>query len=110
MKPFNQSHAGFVWLELLFFLAFLVLLLQFFPSLLAVLDARNWSRLTWFVFNAVAVVALVIVRFGPDLYASWSQRRDSIAVERAKLKKQQELREQRETLERLQHGRARRIY
>ena len=114
MKTYRPNVSGFAWLELLLVLAFLALVFQLFPSVWTgtvwALDIRNWPRTFWFAANGVALLALVAVRFGPDLYQEWLKRQERLASERAKKQKQQELKEQRETFERLQRGRSRRIY
>ncbi len=101
-------------LELLLALTLLVLVFQLFPSLwtgtLWALDIRNWPRTVWFAGNLVMVFVLVAIRFGPDLYQDWRQRKERLAGEREKKQKQQELKEQRETLVRMQQARSRRIY
>jgi len=114
-KMKNKSYRlGFAWLELLLALAILAVLFQLFPSLWVgtvwALDVSNWPRTIWFAANLVVVFALVAIRFGPDLYADWHERRERRAAERTKIQKQQELKEQRETLERMQQARSRRIY
>ncbi len=95
-------------------LAALALLFQIFPSLWAgtlwALDIRNWPRTVWFAGNLVVVVLLVAIRFGPDLYQDWRQRKERRAAERVEMQKRQALKEQRETLERMQQARSRRIY
>jgi len=105
---------GIAWLELLLVLAFLVLLFQFFPLLwfgiIWALDIRNWPRTMWFAANGVVLLALVAIRFAPELYNDWIDRRQRRVAERTRQRKQAELKERRETLERLKRGRERRIY
>jgi hypothetical protein len=62
-------------------------LFQLFPSLGSLFNVRNWSRSTWFVMNASVVLALITVRFGPDLVADWRKRCQRLAAERAKAEK-----------------------
>lgn len=107
-------RSGFAWLELLLVLAVVALVFQLFPSLwngtLWALDIRNWPRTVWFAGNLVVVLVLVAVRFGPDLYQEWQNRRERLAADREKREKQLQLKEQRETLERMEQARSRRIY
>ncbi len=102
-----------MWIEVLLVLACFALLLQFFPSLwfrlIWVVDVRNWSRSVWVGLNVGAVLVLCGVRFGPELYKEWRERRARLAIEREKQEKRRQLAEQREMLERLQRGRARRV-
>jgi hypothetical protein len=114
MSRFRIERRGVAWLELLFLFAVVTLVFQAVPSLwtgiLWAVDIRNWSRSTWFAVNLVFVVALVAIRFGPDLYEEWRRRQERRAEARAKQRKQKELQEHRQMLERLQRGRAHRIY
>ncbi len=107
-------RTGFAWLELLLALASLALLFQLFPSLwigtLWALDIRNWPRTVWFAANMMVVFTLVAIRFGPNLYTDWRERRERRVSERAKQLKQQKLKEQRETLERMKEAQKRRVY
>lgn len=79
MKTHSPYRSGFAWLELVLALAFLALLFQVFPSLwidlLSALDIRTWPRTTWFALNLLVLFGLFGVRFGPDLYGDWKQRR-----------------------------------
>jgi uncharacterized membrane protein YqjE len=114
MKRFRSTRSGFAWLELLLVLAVLVLLFEVFPSLwectLWALDIRNWPRTAWFAANFVVLFALAAIRFGPDLLDDWRNRRERQAADREKQHKQQELKEQREVLERMQAAQKRRVY
>lgn len=114
MKAHQHFCFGFVRLELLLALALVLLLFQLFPSLwtgtLWALDVRNWPRTVWFAMNWIVLLTLAAIRFGPDLYNEWQERQKRRATERAMERKQQELKEQREMLERLKRGRERRIY
>lgn len=60
--------------------------------------------------NLSIVVVLFGVRFGPELYEQWRERRAHLVLEREKKEKQRQLKEQREMLERLNRARARRLY
>jgi hypothetical protein len=110
----QRRFGGFVWVELVLMLAVLVLLFQLFPSLwiglVRSLDVRNWSRSVWMMLNLGVVLALFSIRFVPGLCSDWRERRMRVAVEHEKRAKQAALKEQRETLERLKAGRARRLY
>lgn len=65
-------------LELLLCLAVIALALQLFPSmwwsLAAVLDVRQWSRMTWFLVNVAFVAALIAVRLAPEARAAIARR------------------------------------
>jgi type VI protein secretion system component VasK len=108
------KRQGEVRLELLLVLAVVALVFQLVPALgnitLWALDVRNWPRTAWFAVNWLVVITLVAIRFGPDLRQQWRERRERLASERATKQKQHELKEVRETLERMQQARARRIY
>ncbi len=114
MKRHMPLRSGFAWLESLLALALLALLFQLFPSLwigtLWALDVRNWPRTVWFIGNVILVFTLVMFRFGPDVYHDWREHLTRRAAQRMKKQKQQELKEQRETLERIKEGQKRRIY
>jgi uncharacterized membrane protein YqjE len=47
------------------------LLFALFPALwhrlIAAIDVRNWSRLTWLLANVVVVVILLSIRLAPDI-------------------------------------------
>lgn len=75
-----HRRAGIAWLELLLVLAFLALLFQVFPSLWFALDFRTWSRTTWFTLNLFVLFGLFGIRFGPDLYSEWRERRKRLAI------------------------------
>ncbi len=109
-----RNRSGFAWLELLLGLAAIFLLLQMFPSLFQKLiwavDLRNWSQLTFFLANIGVVLFLVSVRFGPSLAEDWRKRKERLTKEHAKAEKSQELKKQKEIVERMKAGRRRRIY
>lgn len=114
MNGNHPTRRGFAWLELLLVLAILVLLFELFPSLwwivLAALNPRNWTRPIWIVVNLIVVLFLLTVRFGPQLVEDWRLRKNRLAVEQTKQHKQQELKEQRESLNRMKQAQRRRIY
>jgi hypothetical protein len=64
---------GLARLEVLFTIAVLSLAFQLFPVLgnriLYAVDVRNWGQMGWMLFNAVLIVGLLVVRFGPELVA-----------------------------------------
>lgn len=101
-------------LELLLALAFVLLVMQFFPSigrvLLFTIDIRNWPKSIWFIGNVAIFFILIAIRFAPQLLEDWRLRKDRLASELSKKNKQQELKEQRENLERLKQAQRRRIY
>ena len=121
-----KSRFGFLELILLFAMHFL--LYQMVPStfsnlqkgidrVLAALDFTQWSRVTWFVVNFVAVGFLMLVRFGPDIKAKWKEtkkklrdRNKALKVDKDEEKRLKEIEEQKEMLERLEEGRSRRMY
>jgi uncharacterized membrane protein YqjE len=109
-----QRHAGFAWLELLLALAVLALLLQFFPQVgrlvLWIFDVRNWPRSIWFFGNLGILFILIALRFGPGLVEDWRSRKSRLAADVAEKHRQQELKKQRENLERLKQAQRRRIY
>lgn len=102
------------WLESLLVVAIALLLLQVFPQVgLAVLWAVNpvnWPRTTWFTVNLLVVLTLVAIRFGPDLYADWRERRLQRRKHRQEEAHKKELKEQRKVLEESKAARRRRIY
>jgi hypothetical protein len=73
MKPKQIDRRGVAWLELLFVIAVLVLLLQLFPSLCRraawAIDPRHWPRGAWLALNAGAILALLWFRIGPETKA-----------------------------------------
>ena len=107
-------RTGFAWLELLLVLAILALFFQFFPSLwtgaLWALDPRHWPRTVWFAANGAVLLVLVAIRFAPDLYHDWRAWHGRLAADHLKSQKQQELKEQREMLERMQEARKRQVF
>lgn len=104
----------FGWRELLLAIAVLALLFQLFPATLTVilwaLDFRNWPRTFWFAASWVVLLALVAVRFGPELYIDWRKRQQQREANRQVWQKQQKLKEQREMLARMKEASKRRIY
>lgn len=109
-----QRRACLAWLELLLMVAIAILVLQVFPSfsraILWSIDVRNWPRTVWFIANVGILLLLIFLRFGPQLMEDWRSRRNRLAAEALEKSRRQELREQRETLERLKQARRRRIY
>jgi hypothetical protein len=101
-------------LELLLLCAIAILVLQLFPSIghiiLWSIDVRNWPRTVWFVINLAFLAFLILLRFGPQLLEDWQSRRNRLAADAVERHRQQELKEQRETLERLKRAQRRRIY
>lgn|GEM_PF-6876907 len=101
----HEESNGFYWLELLLLLSACALLLQISPSLatpfqealayawltlkplLGHLDVRNWSAVHWMVGNVSFILALLGIRFGPDLaqsfYEDWElKQRETQRTER----------------------------
>jgi len=109
-----KTRRPFPWLESLLALAVVVLVLQLFPAwggaVLAVVNPLNWGRIGWIVANALVVVGLLAMRFGPGMADDWRARRIRIAKEREQQAHQRELKEQREALERMKQAKRRRIY
>jgi len=114
MTHLKRTRLGVAWLELLLALAVVALLFQLFPQLrqiaLWVIDVRNWPRTMWFVANLIVVIVLLAVRFGPGLVEDWRERQARLAAEQEKRTKQQELKAQREALERMKQSQRRRIW
>lgn len=114
MHRSRASRSGFAWLELLLALAAVVLLMQMWPAfgsqVLWVLDVRNWPSSVKIIANLLFILVLVGIRIGPELLNQWRERRLRIASERAKAAKALELKNQRETLERMKEAQSRRIY
>lgn len=86
------------------------LLSVYWDSARSVIDARRWSQSVWFLVNVGALVLLMVVRFGPEIFQELknsSQKRRVSNMQRQKVKEQQELRE---TLSRIKEARKRRFY
>lgn len=116
--PSKNRCRALASLELLFvlllILAFLALVLQLFPDTAHIalwgLNPRNWPRTMWFVVNIAVVLILLTVRFGPQFVEDFRERKARLASEDEKHQKQQELKEQRDSLDRLKQAQRRRIY
>ena len=110
----RRNRSGFAWLECLFAIAVLVLAVQLLPGLWRVLlrtvDVRSWSRTMWFAMNIVVLVLLLAIRFSPQLVNDWRTRKLRLTAEQTREQKQQEVKEQRDTLERMKQAQRRRIY
>jgi hypothetical protein len=106
-------RVGLACLELLLVLAILALVHQLFPSLWAVAiwaaDVRNWPRTIWFAATWMVLIALLAIRFGPDLYHDWRQRRTRFTVKQAQKEKQLRLKEEREILAQRMEAMKRRV-
>jgi hypothetical protein len=106
-------RANFVKFEVLLVIAIVALLLQVFPAagktVLWMLDVRNWPRTVWFWLNFVAVLSLLVMRFGPALVEDWKTRRSRLETEREGRERQRQLKEKRERLEDIRRGRNRRL-
>jgi hypothetical protein len=50
------------WLESLLALSIVALVLQLFPSLVTLLDFRQWSWYVWSGINVTAIIVLLFVR------------------------------------------------
>ena len=63
------------------------LLFALFPALwqwlMAAIDVRNWSRMTWFVANVVVVVILLSIRLAPNIKETLVSRQ-AVAARRRK--------------------------
>jgi hypothetical protein len=85
MRNQKWSRAAFAWLELLLAIAILALLIQLLPTLWPIarriLDVRHWSRRGWIVANIIVVLALVGVRFGPELRSGFREAHKRIAAQ-----------------------------
>ncbi len=51
-------------------------------SLVAAVDVRNWSRLTWFLANVVVVVILLGIRLAPEVKEAVAAREAAAARRR----------------------------
>ena len=60
--------------------------------------------------NVGIVLALIGIRFVPELYEEWRERRARLTSEREKQAERQKLLEQRKLFERMQEARKRRLY
>lgn len=113
-KVSRPDRSGFAWLEAVLFLAVLILLLQLAPeigkTLIWIVDVRNWPRTMWFAANLAILCVLVAVRFGPQLFQDWQMRRARLIAEQTEQQKQQGLKIQRKSLERMKQAHRRRIY
>lgn len=69
-----ETRRAFPWREILILLLFVLLILQLSPDLannlldpamsaiLSALDFRNWNLITWLIVQAIALVALVVIK------------------------------------------------
>jgi type VI protein secretion system component VasK len=114
MNSEKPPRVGYRWLEWMLVLSVFCLVVQVFPRfgqlVLLLVDPRNWPRTAWFAVNLFVLLALVAVRFAPQLLADWRERKERLTVEKTKHDKQQELKAEREALERMQQAKRRRIY
>jgi roadblock/LC7 domain-containing protein len=69
------------------------------------LDARSWTRLTWFCFTSVVLFALIARRYCPDMMQTWAENRAAAAAERRKRREGEERRDRRLQSEELQRRR-----
>jgi hypothetical protein len=67
-----------MWLELCLALSVIAILFQLMPSwgsnVLWAIDVRNWTRNAWIGVNASGVLALIAVRYLPDVVKRWRLR------------------------------------
>lgn len=119
MNSEEPPRVGYRWLEWLLVLSVFCLVVQVLPQnlmarfgqfVLLMVDPRNWPRTAWFVANLLIVLVLLAVRFGPGLLQDWREQRERRDTQRQQHIKQQELKEQRQNLEKLQQAKRRRIY
>lgn len=98
------EHSGFALLELLLCLACIVLLLQMFPniwwSIVAMLDVRQWSRVTWFSVNAAFVLVLIAARCAPEVREALNRRRAAANHRKKIQERKQELKDRKARWER----------
>ena len=89
-------------MEFLLVLAGVSLILQlFFPSVWwALVDVRQWSRLTWFLVNLGVVAALVAIRVAPDVRQAVAARRAEAEKRRHRDERKQRAAERDERLSR----------
>jgi hypothetical protein len=102
------------WTELLLALAVLALVFQLIPfhwmGLLWAIDVRNWPRSVWIVATWMVLLFLVVIRFGPDVYEDWQQRRARLLNKRAKEENRRRLKEEHKRLALMKDAMKRRVY
>lgn len=108
----KQRH-GAILLDVLLVLAFVILILQLWPSfgvdLLRRLDARSWSRTTWFMVNLGILGVLLTIRYSPQMLIDWHDWRKQRVVRQQKAEAKRRAKKEREAIERIIEGRKRRI-
>lgn len=101
-------------LEILLVIAFVALVFQVFPALwfglIWAVDVRNWARSAWMGTTVAILAVLFGLRFVPDLWADWRERRCDAASALAKREKQLKAKAERERVAALRRGRSRRMY
>ncbi|MGQ0601069.1 MAG: hypothetical protein ACT4QE_05155 [Anaerolineales bacterium] len=114
MAAKRDTPAGLGRLEVLLVIAFFALVFQVFPSLWFGLvwaaDVRNWARSAWMGVTVAILVVLFGLRFVPDLWADWRERRAESASAFAKREKAERAKAERERVAALRKGRSRRMY
>src|SRR5690348_14351828 len=106
MRTRDSNRRGSVWPELCFATAVSSIFFLLFPRVaqlaFSVIYPGNWSRQLWLALTIAFLVVLICVRFAPVVFDVWRTRREHLSAKRQKLEKERILREERETLERLQ--------
>ncbi len=74
------------------------------------MDFRYWSGGVWTGLNIAVVAALCGMRFLPQLYEDWRERRADVANVLAKYEKAERAKAERERVAALRKGRSRRMY
>ena len=104
---------GFIWLEVLLVLALASLFCILFPSVveraLSNVGLSTWPYSIRLIVNLLAIGVLLGIRFGPQLFDEWRQRRRRFAIDLEKQEEERKLREQRELFERLHEARKRQV-
>jgi hypothetical protein len=104
-SDWRDTFGGMFGLSLLAGLVLVGAMVIFFPdawaAVLAALDARKWSKATWFVVNLAGVAALVVIRYLPDWKAAWSARRKDVAQRKQRDLQAQQRKEQQARTEEL---------
>lgn len=114
MSNRRNNRCGVGRLEVLLVLAFVALVFQVFPplwfALVWVADIRNWARSAWMGATVGILLVLFALRFVPQLWEDWRERRSEAASALAKREAQQRAKAERERVAALRKGRSRRMY
>ncbi len=110
----RHRRPDFSWLELLLAVALVMLALQLWPAagqaILGWLDVRRWSLAVRIAVNVGVLALLLAVRFGPQLWRDWLDRRREAAARRARREETQQRKAELKAIEQMQESRGRRLY